>query len=466
MSDLVAALSNARANYVLDDYARAVKRLIADHITSMEPEVQVEDTLYFNHSAIPDFVLTWGSQRRRRDLFVRASYASIMAADEPAQIRKDDPIFISLDSQQEFSEFDFTLTSRDLANATEDTRYTLLTDSSALSEIATPTVDANPLSSAIRSNFLKGARGFVDEPVAEALVSGGTSKEGLEIGNLIREKFSEDAILRVERTAALVQWALTGEAGQDVINSSLLQGKITLEELKNVLPWLLHQQTLIDNSEFWSRFGAMMSLEQLELLSEPLEGLDLTPLVRANTHKWVARRAYLGPNVKERSDVVLAPTWKFIDGMLSLSAHDRVVRVSHSGRKLVNRSGLSSSRWDEVKPSLEKYRLHSVSLSARTRSIKIKAREYNDINYDVAVLTDSVEDDYFVDKIEVNFPRVNNVDEDTTVEVNFSGSLASAPNGVSVSYITALVLNVIWFDQSVDKTDWWKVLDFDEPKES
>lgn len=453
MNNLADALREARSNYVLDDYANAVKRLMADHLSIMEPEAQIEDTLYFNHSAIPDFVLTWGNEKKRRDIYVRASYAAIMAGDEPGQIDQGDPIFMSLDTEQNYSEPDFKLTPTDLEIAARGKKYTLLTDASALTEIATPAGKSTPLSSAVRSNFLKGARGLVDEPVAEALVEGKDDAGGPKVSDLIRDKFSEDAVFRMERTAALVQWALADSEEQSNFSSPVLQGKMSTEELRNVLPWMLHQEKLTENPVFWGRLGAMMTFQQLEELSSELDGLDMTSLVRANGHRWLVRRGYLGLNVTEDGEYPTQPVWSFNGGTLGLGLRERMVRVSHSGRKLKSRPGSVSPRWDTVKEHLDEYRLRSVSLAGIERSLTIEARQSDDINSDVVRLAESVADDYFVDKVEVGIPSSLEGGEAASIEVDFAGSLASSHVAVPLAAITMLALNVIGHDNPVGKDE-------------
>ncbi|WP_143264642.1 hypothetical protein [Arthrobacter sp. 49Tsu3.1M3] len=462
MNDLVQALREVRSNHVRDEYSTRVKRLVEDHLTGLQNGAKIEDTLYFNHSAIPDFVMTWDSGKNRRDVYIRSSYAAIMAANEPEQIRTGDPIFVSLDEQQTYAEPGFEITQQDLVAATTNAKHTLLTDPSALMEISAPADNSNPLASVVKSNFLRGARGLVDESVAEALVHGLPQAGGTGVSDLIRDKFFDDAVFRMERTAALVQWALADAEDDSAVDSLALEGRMSTEELRNVLPWILRQETSNKNSTFWARLGAMMTFEQLEQIASEIEGIDVTPLIRANAHHWSARRCYLGLNVTEDGSYPENPTWRFSGGTLGLGIRELMVRVSYSGNKLKSRPGSSSPRWETVKSHFSEYKLQSVSLSGIERSLRVEAKQSDDINKDVAKVADSVEDDYFVEKVELNLSVPGGEENEfTSVEVDFAGSLASTNKPAELASLTRVGLNVIGYGREQRGEDLTKVLGSD-----
>jgi hypothetical protein len=450
MTELVPALQNIRSNFVRDDYVSRVKAVMQDHLQFLEPDALVEDTHYFNHSAIPDFKLTWGrgrNEKAHRDVYLRSTYASVVASDDAGHIREGDPVFLALDAEQNVNEPGFVMTRENVSQATSNTTHTLLTDAAALDEISVPlSQDSNPMTSVIRSNFLRGARGLVDEPVVEALVQASAPAQGGSVSELIRQSFFEDAVFRMERTALLVQWALDPSQWEATDANPLLDGAMSTEELRSILPWLLAQETLPVDGAFWGSLGGLFAFEQLEELATELEGVDISALVRANLSTWSVRRGYLGLNIQEVEQEANASKWAFSSGTLGFARGAQMIRVSNSGAKLKTRPGSHRPRWDAVRPSLADFSLRSVSLSGIERSLRVVANQSENLNPDVNTLVETVADDYFVDKVEISLPVVaaDDVEDGTVqVELDFAGSIAVSPSPVQLGAIVQAVSNVL-----------------------
>ncbi|RWR16797.1 hypothetical protein D8Y23_12815 [Microbacterium enclense] len=451
MTQLATALREVRAQYVREDYAEHVKQLFRMHLEELEPGAQIEDTLYFNHSAIPDFKLSWrrrGGSILSRDVFLRSSYASIVAADEPARIRRGDPIFLSISDTQVVDEPGFAMTNEDVARVARNSTYAMLTDAHAFDEIASADMDDTPISSSVRSNFMRGGRGLVDEPVAERLISAGVDG-AVPLTTLIRESFSEDAVARMERTAQLVEWALDPDRVD--AEALMVRGAMSTEEIRNVLPWVLRRGTLSVDSRFWSDLGSLFEFEQLEELTTELQGLDLSPLFEANIDRWTARRAYLGLNVSATGDPAEAQSgWRVDGGTFGLARGSVLVRVSNSGYRLKARPGSVVPRWTGLASRLSDYSVRSVSISGVERAVRVDARESSDVLNDVARLTESVSDRYFVDRVEVALRDA--ADEDGHVErhnadVDFAGGLIVAPAPVRLSDLARTALGLLGHEQ-------------------
>lgn len=469
MSDLVEALQAARESYVREEYATRVKQVFREHIELLDPDAQVEDTLYFNHSAIPDFKVTWGRGAKgtsSRDLFLRSSYAAVVAGDEPAQITTGDPIFLSISADQVVEEPGFTMTKEDVSRVAKKSKYSLLTDAEAFEEIAAPVTDANPLSSVVRTNFLRGGRGLVDEPVAERLRLSSQETE-VNVTELIRDSFFEDAVVRMERTALLVQWAMSQEASEE--EWARINGSMSTEELRNVLPWLLTTATAREGNQFWAALGSLFTFDQLEELGPVLSDYDLTNLVQANLSTWSAKRAYHGLNVSfddasagsregtdedetsgesgesPRSDAPVRG-WRFDSGTLGLALGSSMIRVSNSGYKLKARPSSSTPRWSAAVERLADYSLRSASISGIERSFRVDARESGNVKSDVETFVGSVEDTYFVSHVEVLLPAPEDENQDTeaqSVTMDFAGGIAIADRPVQLGALTRAAANIL-----------------------
>ncbi|MEN0022001.1 MAG: hypothetical protein AAGC61_01880 [Microbacterium sp.] len=467
MSDLVEALHAARESYVREEYATRVKQVFREHLELLEPGAEVEDTLYFNHSAIPDFKLTWGrgaTGKSSRDIFLRSSYAAVVAGNDTVQITSGDPIFLSISADQVVEEPGFVMTKADVTRAASKGRHSLLTDAEAFKEIAAPVADDNPLSSAVRSNFLRGGRGLVDEPVAERLLLTGNDT-GENVSDLIRETFFEDAVVRMERTALLVQWAMSPDAAVDGL--AKIDGAMSTDELRNVLPWLLSRATAPRGDKFWVALGSLFNFDQLESLASELDGMDLTGLVQANLTTWSAKRAYAGLNVDAGGNPIArasAPDdavelaepaqeadakingWRFDSGTLGLALGSTMIRVSNSGYKLKARPGSSTPKWSIAADRLDGYSLRSASISGIERAFRIDARESGNVKRDVETVVDSVEDSYFVSHVDVMLPGPEVEDDETGSElasIDFAGGIVVAERAVQLGALTQAAANLL-----------------------
>ncbi|PPG39452.1 hypothetical protein [Pseudoclavibacter sp. RFBA6] len=433
--DLTETLQGIRNQYVREDYVGRVKSTIFDYLCALEPAAKVEDTQYFNHSAIPDFVLRWGTHTR--NFYIRSSYASLVASRDAKDLAENDPIFLALDARQDVREERFRLTPAKVARAAQHHKYTLVTDTSALDEIASTSEAETPLASVVKTNFISSARGLVDEPTAEKLTGDVPNKDGLT--SLLRAKFSEAAVTRMERMASIVELA----QGAPTAEQSWLEldGRLSPSELRAILPWVL-QNADPGNVKFWSKFGALFTFEQLESLASDVEGLDLGSLVRANARTWEAKRAYLGLHVDAEPDAVTRSGIRFKGGVLEAYAGNSAIRVSHSGNKLKGRPSSHGPSWEALRPKIENSKLHSVTLQGLERAITLEAPASADFLGDVDKMTESVSDTYFVRALDLLLPEAKLTEEAPVlrqVSVNFGESLLIADAPVELGALFSAV---------------------------
>lgn len=440
MTNLTDSLKEVRAQYVREEYAKNVHKLVRDHLEKLEPNIHIEPTHYFDHSAIPDFILSWGTSQKR-NFFIRGGYASIVAGHDTEHLTENDPIFFALDANQEIEEHNFSLTRERVADQASSTTYSLLTDPLAFDEISGTSSKQNPLTTVISQNFLGGARGLIDEPVAEKLTRN-DSTEGT-TSALLREKFSEAAVLRMERTAQIVRMTLSTDREAEVTLDEL-SGKLSTSELRTLLPWVLKHGDAA-NTDFWGKLGRLFTFEQLEEVADEVDGLELTPLLRANKEIWTVRRAIVGSYVDADNDL-LEPTARFSKGVLEIAMRDTAVRFSYDGRKLRGRPGSSSVAWDYLKPRLKGMKLQSVSLQGIDRSFQVGAVRSDDIMGDVDKMASSVEDTYFVNDLSVLIPGPEQSDAPRELEIvaaDLGSGLLSADTPVAVGGLVDMAIGLL-----------------------
>lgn len=447
MSDFLDALAAARDEFRQDEYIHRVKTLVRAKIYELDEGALVEDTQYFNHSAIPDFIVSWRGEKSSRDLYLRGSYASILAADELTQTSSDSPVFMSLDETKDFSEEMPPISPQMIRDEPQKARETLLTDVTAMGEMLEPEANrVTPLTRLVQSSFFRGGRGLIDEARVESLIAAHDHAEQTQLTEIVRESFSEPAAARMERTATIVALALNGDSG--ALDTALdgLTGRLSDTELLEILPWLLRQETPIGSRDFWRRFGQMTSLSEIERIAPALEGLDIGPLIISNAESWQAQRSYLGVSSRlgvEEEDNDTSAGWRFRSGILGVDAGIHRVNFSSDGRTLRGRDDGTFPGWNELEENLSSFQLASVNLKGITRSVRIEAEKSDDIRQDVADVAQSLDDTYSVSDLGLRFSPRESKEGFASVSVNFGKGLAIASQGATIADLARSSLSVL-----------------------
>jgi hypothetical protein len=436
------------------DYVDRIKTLTQMQIHDVDPDAILENTQYFNHSAIPDFVITWKGSRKARELFLRSSYADIVAADDVPRAGQSDSIFVALDSEENFDDAT-TIGPTDIQDEANRSSRALVSDVEAVGALTSERVSSSdPMAELVKQNFVSGARGWISEARATELLSSAGSESTESIGDLVRENFVESAVVRMERTAAILDFAAgrIEDEHQDRI-LGLLSGKLSDSEIRVILPWLLENSTENLSPIFWRRLGGLVTLEDLERSYELFEDQDLTGLVAANAEQWKARRSYLGLSIEEE-EAGLSVTrggWRFRGKTLGLEIGSHRLLVASSGRKLPSREGVSSSpSWGDIEDSLSPYKLASVGLKGVTRSVKIDAETSDDIRQDVLDVTSSLSDSYSVTGVTVRLPAAS-VDEDPVdAVIHYSASTVSANDDGTLADLARVSLRTLTFRNPIE----------------
>ncbi len=413
-------------------YVSRVKKAVAVELEALDPTAKVTDTRYFNHSAIPDFVVTWSGEQTRREVFVRHSYEAVDAGEDERYLADADAVVMALHTGPD----------RSSRAAQARTSRLLVTDSVAVGVVGDHSGSGRPLSALVKANFLRGANGHINPAKAEELVqldvpNGQTTRTTSR--ELISESFSEDAAARINRTADLISLAVTPEA--DV--APTVGGRLSLAELRSLLPWLLRQDAARANISFWQYIGSLFSFEALEEIRHDLGGVDLTPIVQANAHRWTAKRAYVGiaPSESEIRD----GSWSFENAALGTNIEGRRLYVAHNGTILKKRPGNRVPNWQAVQSSLEGRRIASIELRGIRRSVTLHAAQSPDIRSDVEDVTRSLDDAYFVDRLSLRTFAAAETEGTTDLEVRFDEGLVVADTGASIADLTDTALRVLEF---------------------
>lgn len=447
MKDLTAVVRAATDTNNPDEYVNRVKTAIREEIKLLDPDAAVEDTRYFNHSAIPDFVVRWGKEKQSRHVFLRDSLENVLAARDAEYIPDAAPAVITLDTRP-------SAESTHVAMAREMAEWpgALVTTVKALDVMDDADGSSSPLSSLVRSNFVRGARGMIGADEATSLLpeeAAGDAEDGTSAGEsslhaleaAIAKFFDSATALKINRTTELLRLASSSE--EDISQSlDAFSGTLDQSDLSRILPWILRDGSEL-SAPFMSNLGTMFDLADLEELYAELEGLDLTPLITANEDRWVARRAYSGlyiPAEEVAADEGRAPSsgWNFRGKVLGKDLPEIGGRISvaYSGNRLKARPSATSVTWEKVQEKLEAYRLIKVDLRGLRRSVSVNAVQSDDIRQDVTQIATSVEDTYFVQAVTVRTNGPDGSDVDTGVD--FGQALAVSDGDCVLGDLVAL----------------------------
>lgn len=256
--------------------------------------------------------------------------------------------------------------------------------------------------------------------------------------------FFEDAALRISRTAALIDAAVS----IDETSSLNLSGKLSLAELRNVLPWLVNQEGIRGRAAFWRQLGTLMSLADLEKIRDSLGDADLTSLVEANADFWQARWAYMGLSIPSESAGNLAeatsPYWSFLRGALGIDLGNVRLSLASNGQLMPKSRGQRPSvQWLDIQAPLRGSRLAQVDLSGIRRSVSVTAEESLDIRTDIQEIASSLEDSYRVSALTVLVPATLPDDGLTSIAIDFQSGVVSSSDGASMSAVASATVNFL-----------------------
>lgn len=462
MNKFTERLSAATDTHNPVEYVARVKAVVSAEIQAADPSMKLVDTGYYTNSVIPDFEATWGKNDAKRPIFLRNELADVVAAHDTTFLPSSDPAIVTLDTEEIEEEI------------IDEAKDQALTKPAAL--IATgPSFDAklftlqkstndSPISKLVRANFVRGARGLITpETVNSFAVSNSDSIDDLDSpssAELISSHFDERVAFRINVLKDLLDLS-TMESDDFATKSNsmeLIADSLDLEEIEWVLPSLLTSQNNLP-SDLWRRIGSLFELQDLERLSDSLEGLDLTDLIEANLESWSARRAYSGLWIPEPDEVLGKSDseepkdyWSFLGTVLSkcMPATSRRISIAWDSKKLKRAPSTSSRTWEQTKLAIKDRALLEVNLQGIQRSVSINALQSTDIRADVTGITNSVEDKYLVSSVVLGLKNVE--EEIVRAEVDLGGAMVVADNAVKLNELLEATSD-IFADRKPSETD-------------
>jgi hypothetical protein len=270
-----------------DDSIHAVKRVLANALRRVDRTATITDTNYFNHSFVPDFVVTWPSEPgRTRDVFLRLDDSDNFIAGDIAYLGDTRPVLLGLAGLPVAAE---PSASFDRQAAAKEASV-MVTDAAAVEELGEPPATAD-FRHILPAAMLKGGRGWITETAAATLTSaasdfftGARSHDTDPIAQAaptLTEALDDRQSTRLVNLGRIVWEATGGDPAQFPVTTDLAGVD------DSGLLFLLDEAPS-DDPEFWRSIGRMVTLERLLGLgvSDPP---NLAPFIRANADRLSAR---------------------------------------------------------------------------------------------------------------------------------------------------------------------------------
>lgn len=485
--DFGAAVANALNSVDAESLIESVKRAVFEELRLLDPTASIDNTNYYNHSFIPDFVLSWNESGRKteRQVFLRPSIMSAAAGHDIENLGHKSPVLLALKPSVGMDPEIEQVAERSIAQVPN----TLVTDVNAVARISVdPGKSRNaPLRSLVRSNLVRGGRGLLVSDAAERLTSAIDQSD--EAGNLqpftnlVNDVFVSDAAARLHRATQLLEMGITGNLSllesEDEERAQAIGGKLSDAELRILLPYLLRRSDITADPAYWAYVGSLMTLDSLEGMAEDLAGLDLTPLVVPNIGRWSAMRAsatfysevmaepsspadQMAPDAPPNdpstvTDPVIEASgsaeaepyrWHLHARMLSLVVGHWRIHVTPDGRRIRGRQpGSAPARWDNISEKLRAFHLVGVLLNGIQRRVRVSSERDIDVYQDVRTIRDSIKDEFQVPEVVI---RHDGQDFGIDISVDFTKMIAVAELAVPVGELAAIAVELLTQGNPVD----------------
>lgn len=374
-SEILDGLS--RANWT--DSVANVKRTIVRVLAQLDQRATITDTQYFNHSFVPDFVVTWADPARSpRDIFLRLADTPTALIDDLRflSLSSGHPLFIGLAGSEASANDDLEL-SQALA-----ARGAMAADSAAVEELAVgPTGD---FSQVVPAALLRGGQGLVREQTAEVLVesASGFFDAAREHQPEALTESSAEIVRHLEPTEAgrlmrfgRVVWEATGGDPASYPAATDLAG---LDD--DGLRFLLEEGPG-DDAEFWRAVGRTVTVERIVALGLT-DSPNLTPLVNANADRLLARTLMVKGRQARLTDPQIR--WVVEAASIGLRGYDFTAYFAARGSDLTAEPDeAQGARIDEAREATRDVRVEEVTLrTAEGKKVAITAAESFDLATD------------------------------------------------------------------------------------
>ncbi|MFZ3594648.1 hypothetical protein [Streptomyces sp. BH104] len=401
---------------------RDVKHVVARELQSLDPKTEIKSTDYFNHTFIPDFVLSWGrgDQRPTRDVYLRFSVDAPLIRRDLRSLHEEAPAFISIAGDARA-----TNDSEVMAGEYEEC---LLSSASSLESISKED-SRTPVTQMLKSSLLQGGKGYlvgeaaskVQRAVSQADVALSRLDE-VEVSASVRamnEHLSQGFSSRIERVMQ-VMWVSQGGDAQQFPGSRQRVASLSTGELTQILPFLLSLED-VANLDFWRNLGVNLALSHLQELQHWRGNRNLDLLVNANLDRINARGAAVDRIQADLFDDLSGPPcWEVKDSHLHLRFGENDFKFVDDRRKISHRSESGiTPRWFEIENRLDRYGIEGIEFTSPGSKTRIRSSTTEGLrgSMDMQALSEALGEMARVMSVELRWPRSR-----YNVEIDFDHS--------------------------------------------
>ncbi|WP_418061997.1 hypothetical protein [Pimelobacter simplex] len=432
-----------------------VHRVVADEISSLDPGVTTEVTGYFNHSYVPDLMISWGSGKStvERPVFLRHSLRSSRASGDLESFDRNDLTAFYLSLAQSEPEED-TQVLRERASVRRTSRV-LVTTVPALDDLTPTSSDPDPVLGLVRSSIVRSAKGAIVESDVENLVLPRDrqieQQELTAFAETVSSVFTEDAVLRINRVFGIVEQALADDPSVEAL---LLAGRLTETEIRELVPYLLRLEGATRDRDFWAAIARLIDLTEIERMWSQFGDLDLTPLASAASELWRAKRVLMSVRSEaiDDEDFDRTPRWAVSGNLLSAEVGDWRLTFAHKATKMkaANRS-LPPARWNDLLPNLQPYTVTAVDLRGVATKSQYGAQESTqDMKERIAAFIETANDSFHLPSVTV---ATGVGDDRSEITADFTEMMLEAKPDASLKTLTKAALTILGYRHPTDEVD-------------
>lgn len=300
----------------------AIKGAVKEQFHATDSRVQVAVTDHFNHSFVPDLVLSWPGTKDTRRVFLRTAFREDELRRDIDLLGAERPILMSLDRLPDKADTGEVLQTR--AKETNS----LVADPYGL-EALDEEAAHKPVVTLLSHAVLQGGRGVMSSSSAHA--SGKSVDAGFDAARAGDPTATSAAVddaadlldsYRASQINRLLHavWLGSGRPASTFPGAAGITAVLDAESLRFVL-----QLPDIEDDDFWTRLGSGLTTNRLCELQDFPASENFQRLVAGNAHKLTAKACRIIKTVGMPS---AAPTWSVGSGNLVLAVESDLLHFA------------------------------------------------------------------------------------------------------------------------------------------
>lgn len=349
-----------------------IVKAVEEQIVKADPSVRIDRTGYFNHTYIPDLIVTWlePTGRQVRPYYLRLQLNERQTSEDVDRLGRDSPGIVGLlPGEVELDEGG--------AGALEENPTTLVAEGSALEDLASVSTD-DGFAAMITPAVVRAGRGYLtDEGAADLSHAGAEGFDAAASGDVettrsaittLRRHLSDVQAVELERTLGVV-WLGSGAPRDDFPTATDLDSAPRPGTLRSTLA-VLFARDEISQEGFWERIAEWIGEDDLLSFVNLPASANLQQLMRhaSSRLRFVSVAATSSPAAPK-------PSWAVSEGGLLLNNGDESLHFVTDGRAHSNwPEEHDPPLWEDLKPRVAGYEVERAKFDTGAVSVRVDAK--------------------------------------------------------------------------------------------